>query len=176
MFPYVKITLPKKTSGAWEVTRSARCRTSPGVPCSSSSTSGSTSSSSCLSSLLPTRASSLISCWTGESDSFWFYLLGEDKLQLKCWKDANFYNRPEESIGYVANAPECQLQIVFEFEEMPILMKCQSLIEYMLLIAPECQLQLVLQCFAFQEQDKGIVRECLCWSSESSNIVSRNFS
>ena len=69
----------KKTSGVWEATRSARCRTSPGVPCSSSSTLGSTSLSSFPSSLLPTSASSPISCWTGESDHIGTIL---DQL---CW-------------------------------------------------------------------------------------------
>ena len=98
-----EVAFPKKTSGAWEATRSARCRTSPGVPCSSSSTSGSTWSSSCLSSLLPTSASSPISCWTGKFDyllQFWIKSVGEDKPQLKCWKDANFDKIPK-SIGYM---------------------------------------------------------------------------
>ena len=47
------------------------------------------------------------------------------------------------------------------------MIKYQSQLDYVA-NAAECQ----LQCFAFQEQDKEIVRECLYWSSESSNIVS----
>ena len=56
---------------------------------------------------------------------------------------------------------------------MHFFIKCESQLDVLLIgNAPESQ----LQCFAFQEQDKGPVTECLCRSSESPNIVSGNYS